>query len=157
MNTSKDNAGVIVLPPVLYAVALGVVLGLRWWWPMGIFSGHAAAVRWAGVALVPVAFGIGAWGAVTLRKAGTNVNPMLPSTAIVANGPFAFSRNPLYVGLAIAFLGITLALDSWWGFIVLVPVIVLMHFGVVLREERYLAGKFGDAYRDYCTRVRRYF
>jgi len=157
MDTSKDNAGVIILPPVLYAIALVVVFALRWLWPLPVFAAHVAAVRWAGLALVPLAFGIGAWGAVTLRKAGTNVNPMLPSTAIVASGPFAFSRNPLYVGLAIAFAGITLALNTWWGFIVLVPVIVLMHFGVILREERYLAGKFGDPYRDYCSRVRRYF
>ena len=71
-------------------------------------------------------------------------------------GPYRFSRNPLYVGLAAASLGLTLALDTWWGIIVLALVLIVMHQGVVQREERYLEQKFGDGYRQYRATVRRY-
>lgn len=89
-----------------------------------------------------------------MLAAGTHVDPMRPTTAIVASGPFRFTRNPL--GFALLFLGLTLALDTWWGVVALVPLFLVMHFGVVLREERYLEGKFGDDYRRYRARVARY-
>ena len=83
-----------------------------------------------------------------MQAAGTNVNPALPTTAIVASGPFRFSRNPLYLALTLLYLGLTLAFNTWWGIVVLVPVLIIMHRGVVLREERYLDQKFGETYRQ---------
>ena len=152
--TQKDNAGVIMLPPLLYGIAFAVVLALRWVWPMPIFD-HAGAL-WPGRALVVLAVAIAIWGRNALRAAGTNVNPSLPTTAIVTSGPFRFSRNPLYMALTLLFLGLTLALNTWWGIVVLVPLLIVMHRGVILREERYLEAKFGETYRQYCSKVRRY-
>ena len=91
-----------------------------------------------------------------MRAAGTNVRPSLPATAIVTTGPFRFSRNPLYCSLTLLYLGLTAIFNTWWGLIVLVPLLLVMHFGVVLREERYLERKFGDTYRQYRMSVRRY-
>jgi protein-S-isoprenylcysteine O-methyltransferase Ste14 len=91
-----------------------------------------------------------------MQAAGTNVNPALPTTAIVASGPFRFSRNPLYLALTLLYLGLTLAFNTWWGIVVLIPVLIIMHRGVVLREERYLEQKFGETYRHYRSKVRRY-
>jgi protein-S-isoprenylcysteine O-methyltransferase Ste14 len=84
------------------------------------------------------------------------VNPLLPATTVVTRGPFRYSRNPLYLSLALLFLGVSFAMSTWWGVIVAVPVLLVMHYGVVLREERYLEEKFGDVYRQYRGRVRRY-
>src|SRR4029434_8133859 len=78
------------------------------------------------------------------------------TTAIVASGPFRFSRNPLYLALTLLYLGLTLAFNTWWGIVVLVPVLIIMHRGVVQREERYLEQKFGETYRQYRSKVRRY-
>jgi protein-S-isoprenylcysteine O-methyltransferase Ste14 len=153
-NNSTDNPGVVMRPPFLYAGALAVVFVCRWFWPMLIFD--RGATLWPGIALVAIAFAFMLWGRRTLAAAGTNINPARPTTTIVSSGPFRFSRNPLYLGLTLAFLGITLAVDTWWGIVVLVPVAVIMHRGVVLREERYLENKFGDSYRQYRARVRRY-
>jgi protein-S-isoprenylcysteine O-methyltransferase Ste14 len=97
------------------------------------------------------------WGRRTLQAAGTNVNPALPATAIVDSGPFRFSRNPLYLALTLVYVGLTLAFNTWWGIVVLVPLLIIMHRGVVLREERYLEQKFGETYRQYRAKVRRYF
>jgi protein-S-isoprenylcysteine O-methyltransferase Ste14 len=151
--TGADNAGVIVRPPLLYAVALAAMLALRWLWPLPIFSGSAF---WPGVALVAPDVGLLIWGRQTLVTGGTNVDPSLPSTAVVTSGPYRFSRNPLYMGLAVVYLGLTLALDTWWGIILLALVLIVMHQGVIQREERYLERKFGDGYRQYRAAVRRY-
>jgi len=151
--TGADNAGVIVRPPLLYAVALAAMLALRWLWPLPIFSG---AAFWPGLALVALAVGLPIWGRQTLGTGGTNVDPSLPSTAVVTSGPYRFSRNPLYMGLTVVYLGLTLALDTWWGIILLALVLIVMHRGVIQREERYLDRKFGDGYRQYRAAVRRY-
>lgn len=126
----------------------------RWFWPMPIFA--SGALFWPGLALVVVAFALMLWGRRTLTSAGTNVDPKRPTTAIVTSGPYRFTRNPLYLGLALAYLGITLAVNTWWGIVVLAPLLLIMHAGVVRREERYLENKFGESYRQYRARVRRY-
>ena len=91
-----------------------------------------------------------------MQATSTNVNPSLPTTAIVTSGPFRFSRNPLYVGLTLLYFGLTLAFNTWWSVVLLVPILIIMHRGVVLREECYLEQKFGETYRQYRSKVRRY-
>jgi protein-S-isoprenylcysteine O-methyltransferase Ste14 len=152
--TERDSPRVVVLPPFLYGGAFLVMLALRWFWRMPIAA--PVATLWPGIVLSVLAVGIAIAGRRTMEAAGTNVNPMLPTTAIVTSGPFRFSRNPLYVALTLLFLGLTLAFDTWWGIILLPPVLLVMHYGVVLREERYLERKFGEPYRQYRSRVRRY-
>ncbi len=154
MATSADNPVVVARPPLLYGAAFVVVLVFRWFWPMPIFDN--AAALWPGLALVMFAVGIALWGRRALLAAGTNVNPSLPTTAIVTSGPFRFSRNPLYMALTLLYFGLTLAVNTWWGIVVLVPLLIIMHRGVVLREERYLEAKFGESYRQYCSVIRRY-
>ena len=106
--------------------------------------------------MIALGAGIAIWGRRTMAAAGTNVNPSRPAKAIVSTGPFRFSRNPLYLSLTTIYLGLTLAVNTWWGFVVLIPLLVVMHRSVVLREERYLDRKFGDSYRQYRSNVRRY-
>ena len=149
-----NNAGVITRPPVLYGAALIVALVLHWFGPLPIL--HALVGRWLGVAPVALGLAVVLWAVHTLRAAGTNVDPLLPTTAIVTTGLFRFSRNPLYVGLTLMYLGLTLVFNTWWGIVLLVPLLLTMHRGVVQREERYLEQKFGEAYRRYRSRVRRY-
>ena len=143
-----------MLPPLLYGVAFVAVLALCWFWPLPIL-GRSMAL-WAGITFAMIAVAIAVWGSRTMRMAGTNINPSHPTTVVVTSGPFRFSRNPLYVALTLFYLGLTLALDTWWGIVVLVPLLIIMHYGVVLREERYLEQKFGDSYRKYRSSVRRY-
>ena len=111
MATSTDKPGVVAPPPLLYGGAFVLVLVFRWFWPMPIF-GHAVSL-WPGLALLVLGVGIAAWGRRTMQAAGTNVNPALPTTAIVASGPFRFSRNPLYLALTLLYLGLTLAFNTW--------------------------------------------
>jgi len=91
-----------------------------------------------------------------LERGGTNVSPYKPSLAVATSGPYARSRNPIYVGglTGLAGLALTFALD--WVLLLFPPGILLLHHGVVLREERYLERKFGGTYRAYKAAVRRY-
>ena len=91
-----------------------------------------------------------------MHAAGTNISPLRPATAVITTGPFRFSRNPLSAALTLLYLGLTLALNTWWGILVAIPLLIIMHYGVVLREERYLDQKFGETYRQYRSTVRRY-
>src|SRR5262249_54277763 len=137
-----------------YGAALIVELALHWFWPLPIF--RASLIRWLGIAVVAVGLAVVLRVVQTLRAAGTNVDPRRPTTAIVTTGLFRFSRNPIYVGLTLMYLGLTLAFNTWWGLVMLVPLLLTMHRGVILREERYLEQTFGEQYRQYRSRVRRY-
>ena len=109
-----------------------------------------------GVALSIFGVGLAACGRMTLTRGGTNVSPLKPTTAIVARGPYRFTRNPLYVGIQSLFIGLSLLLGTWWGFVIEIPAFLILHYGVVLREELYLERKFGHAYLTYKSSARRY-
>jgi isoprenylcysteine carboxyl methyltransferase (ICMT) family protein YpbQ len=151
----KDRAGVIAPPPLIYLGGLLIGLAVnRWWRPCPIFG--TDGWRWSGLALIVAGVALAVAARRALLAAETNINPFKPTTSIVNSGPFGFTRNPLYLALTLIYLGLTLVANTWWCFPLLVPVLLLIHFGVVVREERYLERKFGDSYRDYRLRVRRY-
>ena len=151
---TSDNPAVAVLPPILFAGSFVVVLALQWSWPLTIVRAPIAFCL--GLVLSIVALVLGFWGRQTMRGAGTNISPLRPATSLVTTGPFRFSRNPLYVAITLLYVGFTMLLNSWWGVILLAPLLVVLHWGVVRREERYLERKFGDCYAEYRSRVRRY-
>jgi protein-S-isoprenylcysteine O-methyltransferase Ste14 len=150
-----DHPGVIAMPPFLYLGVFLAAVVAQWLVPLPIFPRTAVAVA-LGLTLAVVAIAAARWGRRTMTAAGTNVRPTRPATTIVTTGPFRYSRNPLYVALTLLYVGLTTAVNTWWGFVLLVPLLATMHFGVVRREERYLDRKFGDSYRAYRSRVRRY-
>lgn len=151
---NPDSPGVLVWPPLLYGCAFLLGLVLTWLLPLGRLA--AMPARIAGAVCVAAGLGIAWWGEQAMHRAGTNVRPDLPSTALVSDGPFRYTRNPLYVGLTLLYAGAALLIPSTWPLILLVPVLLVMRWGVIAREERYLEGKFGEPYRTYLGRVRRW-
>ena len=91
-----------------------------------------------------------------MRKAGTNVDPTQPTTALVVKGPFQLTRNPLYLSLTLIYSGIAMLMNALWAMLILPFVLLVMRLGVIDREERYLERKFGEEYRQYKARVRRW-
>ncbi len=142
-------------PPLLLGGVVSVVVLLGWSWPLAISP--KPIVFWLAIALLILGGALNAWGALTMRRAGTNISPSRPTTILVTSGPFRFSRNPLYVAGAVLLLGLALALNNLWGILALIPLSLVMHYGVILKEERYLDEKFGAPYRQYRLTVRRYF
>ena len=153
MNGS-DHPQVVAIPPVIYAGAFGVGLILE-----GIVRTDVpGSVLRFGLGGLLLVLGFGLMGAAlrAFRGAGTHVEVYLPATALVTTGPYRVTRNPIYIGMTLAYLGAGLLSDSLWVVVLVLPVLGVMHFGVVLREEAYLTAKFGDDYRRYTRSVRRW-
>ncbi len=91
-----------------------------------------------------------------MKAAGTNVRPDRPALTIVRNGPYRFTRNPMYLSLCLLQLALGFVLDGWVPLLLAIPLLVTLHFGVVLREERYLEAKFGEQYLLFKREVRRW-
>ena len=91
-----------------------------------------------------------------LSRAHTPVDPMKPTTALVTEGPFRYSRNPIYLALTLLYVGVALLMNALAILLLVVPALVVLHYGVIAREEAYLTRKFGEAYRQYMTQVRRW-
>lgn len=154
---TPDHPGVIAPPPLIYFgfLLLGWVLdeqALHLAFPFALDM----PVKIIAVVLIVVGMGLEAWSGGLFKTAGTNVVPWSPSTALVFKGPYRFTRNPMYVGFTLVYLGLALGLQSPSAMILLIPCLALMTWGVILREERYLTARFGQAYLDYKNRVRRW-
>jgi protein-S-isoprenylcysteine O-methyltransferase Ste14 len=103
-----------------------------------------------------LALALFAWAIVTMTRAGSNVPTNRPTTTIVESGPYRFTRNPIYLGMFLGLIGLTIAFDTLWLLVMLVPFALVIRYGVVAREEAYLDRKFGEVYRAYRSRVRRW-
>ena len=151
---SADSPGVIAPPPLIYAGALAAGLLANGLYPVALLPRGIS--RAFGLALVAGGASIGTWGFRTMRRAGTNVDPYKPATAIVGDGPYRYTRNPLYVGMTLMYGGVTLLANAIPAALLLPFVLAVMQRGVIEREERYLERKFGDEYLRYRGRVRRW-
>jgi protein-S-isoprenylcysteine O-methyltransferase Ste14 len=136
------------------ALALVAGLALDWLYPLPFvpFAGRG----WIGGALFAIGLAVVAWAFVTMRRAGTRVETVEPTTAIVAGGPYRFTRNPIYVAMLLGLLGLAVGFDSLWIALAMVPFYVVIRYGVVAREEAYLERKFGNVYLGYKAKVRRW-
>jgi protein-S-isoprenylcysteine O-methyltransferase Ste14 len=155
MSDMADTANVIIRPPIAWALAVLAGLGLQWLMPLR-FMPAAAPAGWLGGAVLAVAFALFVWAIITITRAGSNVPTNRPTTAIVDAGPYGFTRNPIYVAMCLGLVGVAMAADSLWPLITPVPFAAVVRYGVIAREEAYLERKFGEAYRAYRSRVRRW-
>jgi len=148
------GAQVRLLPPLVYFGPFAVMWALDRWHPWAIPGGGVVTV--AGLVLVLIGVSLTFWSAVIFRRAHTTIIPWEQVSAIVTTGPFAFSRNPIYLADAIAFVGLTMVIRSWWPLLVLPGILIVIRRQVIDREERYLTDRFGEPYRAYQLGVRRW-
>jgi protein-S-isoprenylcysteine O-methyltransferase Ste14 len=158
MTGTRDNAGVIAPPPLIALAA--VVLGLALDWLLPAYVLTVLLSFWQRVVIAVILAGAGTALAIPalfgFRSAGTHVEPWKPATALVTGGIFGRLRNPMYVGLTLCLAALSILLASDWMLVMTVVFVLVIHFGVVRREERYLEEKFGESYRAYVARVPRY-
>ena len=154
MTATADHAHVIAPPPLIAAAAMLLGAGLHYLWPVPLWPWpHAWAPRGACFAASLILAG---WAVRRIWRVRSSVLPHRATTALVTSGPFRFTRNPLYLAMGLLLAGVAFALNSLAMLLIIVPWTVVMRHGVIAREERYLEGKFGEDYRAYCRRVRRW-
>ena len=155
MSDTADTANVIIRPPIAWALA--VLAGLTLQWVVSLpFMPASVPAGWVGGMVFVLALALFAWAIVTVTGAGSNVPTNRPTTSIVESGPYRFTRNPIYLGMFLGLIGLAIAFDNLWLLMMLVPFALVIRYGVVAREEAYLERKFGDVYRGYRRRVRRW-
>lgn len=153
----NDIAGVIARPPLIVAATLIAAFTLDYFYPQGHMARTASSLRYlaSGIAILCAVLLLGA-AAYEMRKAKTNIPTWEPTLALVMEGVYARSRNPIYLAFIIFLIGAGMLLNSDWLFLLLVPFVLVIHYGVIRREERYLLARFGAPYADYMQRVPRY-
>jgi len=156
-KSSQDHPRVIVFPPIILATTIALGSILQWLWPIGLLATVIQTWRIpVGVAVVLAGVLLAATGRRMLVRLGTNVSPLQPTTALATDGVFGWTRNPLYSGGMLVIFGVALVFALDWLLLLIVPSLLVLHFGVVKREEEYLERKFGARYRIYRSNVARY-
>ena len=153
----SDRPNRIPWPPVLYGAAILVAIGLQQVLPLGFPVPEAgAALRGVGWVLLALGAGFDISAMVTMARARANILPHRAATALVESGPFAISRNPIYLGNTMMMVGAGLAFGNPWLIVTGLVAAGLVLKLAILREERHLAALFGPAWLAYRSRVRRW-
>jgi protein-S-isoprenylcysteine O-methyltransferase Ste14 len=153
---AERGARVSFPPPLVFlaAVLLGVAA------PYVGAPGRAPVYRTVsligGLAVLVLGVALIAAARILFVRTGQSPMPWKPTPELILNGPYRFSRNPMYLGCTVVVLGLGLALNNLWISLFAVPALLAVHFIAVLPEERYLSDKFGESYERYLARVRRY-
>jgi protein-S-isoprenylcysteine O-methyltransferase Ste14 len=155
MADTADTAQVIIRPPLAWGLAVIAGLALDWLVPLPLLPADVSA-GWLGAMVFVLALALFAWAIVTMTRAGSNVPTNRPTTTIVEGGPYRFTRNPIYLGMFLGLIGLAIMFGNLWLLMMLVPFALVIRYGVVAREEAYLDRKFGNVYRGYRSRVRRW-
>lgn len=152
--TDAERPKIIVFPPVIFVVVCGAGLLLHRLLPWGLAPSPLLRGIGIGVALAGLFIVFAAAG--TFRRSGTTARPNQPAKALVARGPYAFSRNPMYLALCLLNLGVAFWVAGLFPLLMTGVLAAALHYGAILPEERHLEAKFGDAYREYTRTVRRW-
>ncbi len=149
-----DTPGLIARPPLVYFCSILIGLSLDALWPVAMLPA-AWSLRLGGP-LILIACVLFAVSVREFRRVDTPLRSVRPTTAVVTRGPYRFSRNPVYLAFSIFHTGIAFCVNSLWLLGMLILTSVLISYGVIGREERYLARRFGDEYARYRSEVRRW-
>ena len=147
----------VARPPLLYTSTLALGLVAQAVRPLPLMPrGSRLMRRLGGAALLASGLAVAGWAARTMGRAGTSVDVDTPTTALVTEGPYRYSRNPIYLALSALYLGVALLANARWPVLLFPALLAVMWRGVIEREERYLARRFGEEYLAYRGRVRRW-
>ena len=150
----RDIAGVVAPPPLIYlgALVLGLLLDKRLPIPF-LPRGVARAIGWP---LLVGGASLMRWFYFTMRRAGTPIDPREPVSNLATDGPFRYTRKPAYLSMAMIYAGISSLANALWAILLLPASLFVVQRGAIEREERYLEREFGQEYREYKDRVRRW-
>jgi len=156
--TLPDERGAKVRfpPPLVFlgAILLGVIVQ-RMVVPLSLSFAPGLRVA-AGVLVLACGVSLVVSARILFKRTGQNPIPWKTTPELILQGPYRFTRNPMYLGVTLFMIGLGLTVNNIWISLFAAPALLIVHFIAVLPEERYLAGKFGESYRNFLGRVRRY-
>lgn len=153
-QSERHKVGMLIPPPMLLlTLAIGSVVAQLAW--LGHFTSSFFGVS-IGAVVIAGSIALLRWSALTFKRAGTPVRPTSPAVAVVKHGPYRFSRNPMYVAMVGLLAGFGLVSGSWFFAVAALVFAVVVHFGVVLPEERYMQALHGEAFLEFKSQVRRW-
>ncbi len=155
LHQTEEGARVVILPPPLFLCTVVLGWGVNQWVPFGLRGGSIWGLA-VGLVLICIGLIPTSCAFSLFMRMGQNPSPRRMTPELTRKGPYRFSRNPMYLGLALVSIGCGLAFDSGWILVLLVPTLVILHYGVILPEERYLEKKFGEEYLGFKRSVRRW-
>ncbi len=155
MSDVRNKPATLMPPPLVYLSGLALAVWLDRRFPLGFPV--PPGLKWLAWGLLAVSLLLMGWAALTVWRARTTVNPYRGARALVTQGPFSFSRNPIYLADALAYLALTLLLASFWPLLIAPLVWLIMRYGVIAHEEAHLRARFGADYERYCAQVSRWF
>lgn len=156
MTTSKsDKPNVIAFPPLIWLIG-AIISALIHFFVLRVPIMNYRASLVCGIVLIILAPTLALSALMTFKKAGTNVNPSEPALTIVRGGPYRFTRNPMYLALCLLQVALGFFLNNWITLSFVAPLALILHYGVILREELYLTNKFGERYLELKRDVRRW-
>ena len=153
-HTHHDMPQVRIYPPVVVAATIALGLLMQFLFPLQ--SLDAPFLKGIGFMLTLGALAILWWSDVTFKKVGTDADPTRPSTDLIIHGPHEYSRNPVYLSFLLLAFGIGLWVGALWLIILNVVQYFALERMIIVHEEAYLSRKFGERYKRYCEKVRRW-
>jgi protein-S-isoprenylcysteine O-methyltransferase Ste14 len=148
------NAQHKIIPPVYFFLAILVMAALHYWFP--VYQFIHPPLSYSGTLLILAGFIIVLWSAFLFNTAGTPIRPFEESTQLVSAGMYRYTRNPMYLGMVLILLGIAILLGSLSPFILIPIFILLIQLLFIVHEESMLEERFGDEYRLFKQKVRRW-
>ena len=155
-ENKKDNPGVYVPPPLFYVVTFIAAVFIQRKFPIDDSSFHLPAVKILGIVFIVISLFFSVRSLRQFFQSKNSLMTIRPAFSLQKNGIYHITRNPMYVGLAILYLGITCFIGNWWNIILFPLLVVFVQEYIIKHEERYLARRFGQEYLDYRYKVRRW-
>ena len=158
MDEDARGPNVLIPPPLLFAMPLLTGFIVQHFVPIRIVHGlyPERIIRLVGWAEIAIALALNGWAIATFNRLRTSVIPRRRARTLVYEGPYKLTRNPMYLGFTVLYLGITFIANAFWPLLFLPEAIALTYLFAIRREEAYLTREFGDSYREYCSKVRRW-
>ena len=153
IENQENDLNIPMKPPTIYFLSIVAGFMVQWIFPIKIFPTFTIVV---GLLFIPTALILLLWGSRLFEQAETAVNPDIHPSALVTNGIYKYTRNPMYLGFTLLQIGFAFALNNIWLLITLLPTLTYMTYKVIQKEEAFLEAAFGQAYLDYKATVRRW-
>lgn len=152
--SGPDNAGVAILPPFIYLFFIFIAFVLNAYIGFDLFTWWSQLV--IGILIMALGAGVVTAAFIQFSNSGINIKPTQPTANIITDGIYAYTRNPMYLGLTLGYIGLMILCDLVWGLLLSVPLILIIRHYAIAREESYLQEKFGEDYEEYKDTVRRW-